>query len=240
MRDYHAGLKEYLIAKGYDISPDFDEETHMDGFAKEVFEEIKDAKAEVEALSVRAQLDIANAAVLMANASGLATREAEVGRGREVLDELVAKYESNRANAANWLDDEKARLNEREADLDEIESSLDTMAASLENRRANLDDREQRIVTREQEVDERLQEAEQARHEARSRADALRAQVDRLEAVPADIDRWLDSKANKTGTTFRDIYARTAAQQRQRRAETLRIVDQHTSRETGLDDAQLG
>ena len=151
-----------------------------------------------------------------------------------------ADYQQRVADAAKWLDDENARLDEREADLDDTQSALDTMAASLENRRANLDDREQRIVTREQEVDGRLQEAEQALREARAQADAIRAQVERLEAVPADIDQWLDTKAARDGRTFRDIYDRTATQRRQRSAETLRIVDQHTSHETGVDDAQLG
>ena len=94
-------------------------------------------------------------------------------------------------------------------------------------------------MAREQEVDQRLQEAEQARQKARTNAGALRAQVDRLEAIPADIDRWLDTKAAKDGRTFRDVYDRTAAQRRQRRAETLRIVEQHSMKQSGIDDAQL-
>lgn len=207
-RDYHAGLKAHLIAKGYDISPDFDELRHLTGLGKEEFEASQDAKAEATALVAAAQAD-------------------------------HATFEEKRADAVKWLEGERARLDEREVDLDEVESSLDTVAASLESRRANLDDREGRIVAREQEVDQRLQEAEQARQQARTNADALRAQVDRLEAIPADIDRWLDTKAAKDGRTFRDVYDRTAAQRRQRRAETLRIVEQHSRQQTGIDDAQL-
>lgn len=87
---------------------------------------------------------------------------------------------------------------------------------------------------------ERERAAAAGRAAARA-GEALRAHLDRLEAVPADVDRWLDSKAMKDGRTYRDLYDRTAAQRQQRRAETLRIIEQHTSPEMGADDArQLG
>lgn len=48
-RSYHAGLKAYLIEKGYDISPDFDELLHDTGATKDTYGAIQDAQAEVVA-----------------------------------------------------------------------------------------------------------------------------------------------------------------------------------------------
>lgn len=44
MREYHAGLKQHLIAKGYDISADFDEERHLSGMGKAEYERSQEAK----------------------------------------------------------------------------------------------------------------------------------------------------------------------------------------------------
>lgn len=46
MRDYHAGLKARLVGLGYDISPDFDDERHMIGHAKDDYAKVKDQAAE--------------------------------------------------------------------------------------------------------------------------------------------------------------------------------------------------
>ena len=44
MREYHEGLKQHLIERGYDISPDFDEERHLAGMGKEEFGRSMDAE----------------------------------------------------------------------------------------------------------------------------------------------------------------------------------------------------
>lgn len=68
-RDYHAGLKAYLIEKGWDISADFDEARHMTGDEKATYELLQDQLAAAEEAKRAAQLDIANAALLTAKAS---------------------------------------------------------------------------------------------------------------------------------------------------------------------------
>ena len=55
MRNYHAGLKEFLIDKGYEISPDFDEERHMIGYTKEDFEKVQDQRSINESELARAE-----------------------------------------------------------------------------------------------------------------------------------------------------------------------------------------
>lgn len=44
LSEYHARLKAALIEKGYDISPDFDEERHMVGFAKDEYAQVQDQR----------------------------------------------------------------------------------------------------------------------------------------------------------------------------------------------------
>ncbi len=84
------------------------------------------------------------------------------------------------------------------------------------------------------------EQATQARRAAEGHAEALRGHVARLEAIPADVDRWLDSKASKDGRTFRDIYDRSAAERRQRRANTERLIAQHTQPDSRADDLTFG
>lgn len=62
LRAYHAGMKEFLIGLGYDVSPDYDEDRHMLGFAKADYEETQDmlhlAGVELEAAErVREDVD---------------------------------------------------------------------------------------------------------------------------------------------------------------------------------------
>lgn len=42
LRRYHAGLKRYLIERGWDVSADFDEERHLVGMGKAEYEETQD------------------------------------------------------------------------------------------------------------------------------------------------------------------------------------------------------
>ena len=48
LRNYHAGLKDFLLDRGYEISPDFDEERHMIGYTKEDFENVQDRERVLE------------------------------------------------------------------------------------------------------------------------------------------------------------------------------------------------
>lgn len=45
LRNYHSGLKKFLVAKGYDVSPDFDELRHEQGGNKAEYEALKDREA---------------------------------------------------------------------------------------------------------------------------------------------------------------------------------------------------
>ena len=53
LRGYHAGLKAFLIEKGYDISPDFDEEMHLVGMGKDEYAQTQNTLALAERISDR-------------------------------------------------------------------------------------------------------------------------------------------------------------------------------------------
>ncbi|WP_193117362.1 hypothetical protein [Brachybacterium tyrofermentans] len=57
LREYHRGLKQHLVDRGYDISPDFDEKRHLVGMGKEEYGRTMDAKRSVDILRDRAVED---------------------------------------------------------------------------------------------------------------------------------------------------------------------------------------
>lgn len=118
LRDYHAGLKEHLIACGYDISPDFDEERHLVGLGKAEYERVMDAQRAVEE-------------ELWDKGEDLRDYEADLRGDRRDLDERNER-----------LDALQTGLNEREGILDRRELEIPRMrrAAVEDGKKEGYDD----------------------------------------------------------------------------------------------------
>lgn len=103
LRDYHEGLKSHLIERGYDISPDYDEERHLVGFAKDEYGRVMDAeRAMAEGLWDKEQ--------------DLRHYEADLRGVRRELDERRYALDA----LAAGLDEREGILDRREAELPRI------------------------------------------------------------------------------------------------------------------------
>lgn len=267
MSDLHLRMRLRLRAEGYDakltVGPDStvsrDKKTYgqmMDKLRAEVAARAEATQQAREALTAA----LADVEAASADRAAASTERADVQGRSAALDNREALLDSKVAEVNTYVTETIPKLRAQAQAEGREEGAVEGYAegysrgyeAGRTEGRAEGRDEAQRAA--EAEVSEVREQAAQdaakaalereranaARRAAEAHGAALRAEVDRLEAIPADVDRWLDTRANKTGTTFRDIYDRTAAQRRQRRAETLRIVDQHTGPESGGRSGQLG
>lgn len=263
-RDYHAGLKAYLIEKGWDISPDFDEARHMTGDEKATYELLQDQLAAAEEVKRAAQLDIANAALLTAKASERDDRaKADAYLAADARQDaalyLNAAKRDAAAERAEWAEPDehgqgegpKRRRVREEARQEGYEAGLaDGRADAARDRQKAADDRQR--AAQELRVAQSAQQAAHAEGYARGREEgyrsgleavaaaraALQREVRRLESLPPDVDRWLDIPT-KDGKTLRDRFEKTTRQNRQdRRERVARVVDQYVPKE--VEDEQLG
>lgn len=108
LRDYHAGLKAHLIDRGWDISPDFDEQRHLVGLGKYQYGQVMDAQRSMaEGMWDRDQ-DLRDYAYDLAGQRGqlkdqqaaLASREAALGEREGILERREAELPRRRRAAA--------------------------------------------------------------------------------------------------------------------------------------------
>lgn len=213
MREYHAGLKAFLIDKGYDISPDFDEERHLIGFAKDEFGQVEDARAEAVAEREYTEGKLA-AKVSVATKDGAKASEDRRAAKVELatVEQLRAAAEADRAEAGELK--RGARSEGREEGYRDGLREAEAKVAEL-MRLADLD------------------RAEAARHELASRVarrsleeqeERLAAELERLAAEPPDFKTFLDLPM-KDGKTMRGVYNRTMAPIREKRARSQALLD---------------
>lgn len=231
LRDYHAGLKEFLIAKGYEISPDFDAERHLTGFAKDEFGQVEDARA--EAVAEREYTEGKLAAKL-----AVATKD-----GRELNDlrlaakaELAAAEQDRMAAAA---DREEAHEIKRRARADGQREGYDDGLRRAEAEAAELmrlADHDRAEAARHEEATRVARRSLEAREERLAGLEErLATELERLENEPADFKEFLDMPL-KDGRTMRPMYNKLMAPVRAKRARSQAILDgarQEVSRDAG-------
>ena len=120
LRGYHAGLKAFLIEKGYGISPDFDEEMHLVGMGKDEYAQTQNTLALAERISDRnardrRELDRESEVVASIREDVIAERE-EVSDDLELVARVKAKNAADAAqNAADRAELHEARADDAEA-----------------------------------------------------------------------------------------------------------------------------
>lgn len=118
LRAYHDGLKRHLIAKGYDISPDFDKERHMVGHTKADYERVQDARATLKGRETAVREDFHELKGRERHVSEreqrLDDREQELVRREQRLTEQEAELPRRRRAAA------EAGAQDSEAELAEV------------------------------------------------------------------------------------------------------------------------
>lgn len=142
LREYHAGLKAALIDKGYDISPDFDEERYMIGHTKADYARVLDQERQnsadaAESAAERQRLRVEkghvettarrlNAHLKVIDEERQAAIDDAIAEGRrEVADEMEAAFRARRdadaaAAAVRALEDRLRTLIEQvEQDLEQ-------------------------------------------------------------------------------------------------------------------------
>lgn len=100
MGGYHAGLKEHLIALGYDVSPDFDEARHLTGQGKEEYGRSMDAQRVA-------------VAKLEESRTTTAANNAKVAEFNSQVTDIREEFETRKAA----LDEREGILDHREAEL---------------------------------------------------------------------------------------------------------------------------
>lgn len=98
LRGYHAGLKEFLIEKGYDISPDFDEEMHLVGMGKDEYAQAQNTLDLAEHISRRTARDRHELDRDRAIADSI--REQNIAERGEIDDDLELVTRVKKSNAA--------------------------------------------------------------------------------------------------------------------------------------------
>ncbi|SHJ06146.1 hypothetical protein SAMN02745244_01632 [Tessaracoccus bendigoensis DSM 12906] len=229
MREYHEGLKQHLIERGYDISPDFDEERHLAGMGKEEFGRSMDA--ERVAVAEREYVETKLAAKI-----SVAEKDSK------------AAWEYKQAAKAELAAAEK----ERAAATAELEEAVEI------KRRAKADGHREGYENGRLEAQVQLAEmtrlAEGERAEAARQADAARvarraleeteerleAELARVVEEPPDFKRFLDTP-RKDGKTMRDVYNRAMAPVWASRASRAALLDEvrQEAKHSGAYDLEL-
>ncbi|MET4062177.1 hypothetical protein ABIB35_003759 [Arthrobacter sp. UYP6] len=137
MRDYHAGLKEHLVDLGYDISPDFDEEQHMNGYTKDAYGRVQEDMSAVAADRVSVRVRESNVTAkekqlvaletkLKGEAQEVAVKASEALRSTEEARRAVETFRSAQAAAQQASDELEVQVLRLESQPADFEMFLDT------------------------------------------------------------------------------------------------------------------
>lgn len=153
-RDYHADLKSFLIGRGYDISPDFDELRHMSGEGKADYERLEDERVYAERMKAAAEKERADVDVQWSEIEAQvdetnAQFDAERTRLNGIVQHVTAAQAELKQRAAE-VESERAKVHEARAQaLAEIDratlarqQAADALRRAEEAERALRDDRE--------------------------------------------------------------------------------------------------
>lgn len=223
LRRYHAGLKEFLIQRGYDISPDFDEERHMTGFTKDDYAATQDARAEAVAAveyretKLKAKLDVATKDGTAAYEDRKAAK-ADRQTAAEELESAKTDAEAIRDAAT-----EEAQTIRRTARFEGYEEGKkEALDSVLQAAAVAATDREAARLARE--AAERLQKrATQAQTTAEAQRLRLAELIAEAQATPPEFERFLD-RPRKDGKSLRALYERETAQSRRIRARAQEMA----------------
>lgn len=231
LSEYHATLKAQLIARGYDISPDFDEKRHLTGQGKDeyVASQTMLAEAEADREYVDKQKEVAEVASAQAMNAFASIRAQEDG----II--AAARAKAQRIEDAAVIDAQQrsAALDAREADLDAALEAIPKMraAAVAEGRaegRAEVE-AERRAATQERAgAAEKARRAEEAQHAAQASLRAAQAREEEAEKAIADARRVAETAlALPDGRkTFQDGYnAASAAALQLLRERSPKLLD---------------
>ena len=196
MAELHQTLKAELIARGWDVSPDFDEKRHAYGHAKAEYGDIEDERDRV---AERAQRVVEDDVKLN-------------GWDARLRDERDALRDKKKA-----LDERERALAGREKDIDETRTRLEQDTSALdEQRRAFEDDEVPRLrrkaVTEgaregRDQVTKELGHLEDTRRALEGQLRALAEHEKRLQETPQLFDEFLD-REDKNGRSYRPIFER--------------------------------
>lgn len=163
MTRYQAGLRAFMVERGYEVDPERDEERHDRHLGLADYKDLQHSKTEV-------QYALADVGAVLGEVEALREEAAESSiSAASVEGDLVAAHES--ASEAGYVEGltrgdaevaaRTAELDQREAGLDEREGEIDARAAAVE------------VKTRQQVLDAMEAEARKAKADAdRIRADA--------------------------------------------------------------------
>ncbi|MCP3424805.1 hypothetical protein NBM05_01850 [Rothia sp. AR01] len=148
LRDYHAGLKQHLIDRGYEISADFDEERHLVGMGKDEYGRVMDAKHHIDRLHDRAVADHVKLndwdASLLAHRHELEDKEADLTEHQRELERREAELPALRRRVAEDSRQEvlaTARTQIQEKVQQELASALAPAQSLLDRRQEKLEER---------------------------------------------------------------------------------------------------
>ena len=215
MREYHEGLKQHLIERGYDISPDFDEARHLAGMGKEEFGRSMDAERFAVAEREYVETKLA-AKISVAEKDGKAAK-AERAAATAALEEAVAiKRRAKVDGHREGYDDGR-----REARVELAEMTLRVEAARREAAR-------------------QVDAARVARRALEKSGERLEAELARVVEEPPDFKRFLDTP-RKDGKTMRDVYNRAMAPVWASRASRAALLDEvrQEAKHSGAYDLEL-
>ena len=202
--EYHARLREALIEKGYDISPDFDEERHMTGFAKDDYARVKDLERRNTDRTV--SISASQQSIEVKKAELAATSRRLSAQLTVITEEREAAIEEGRAEGKNEVAEQiwAAR-----------QARVDAEAAKTDARR-----REARLHSLSVEMDRQLQQAGPAPQPPS--CDDLRNEL--LASQSSVMTQFLRSRRRADGRTLFDefeTYAKAEFAKQQRNADPL-------------------
>ena len=179
MSGYHEGLKQHLIERDYDISPDFDEVRHLVGQGKAEYEQSQDNLAEALAVRETTQQERQQVVQVVENAKA----EADAERAR--LDAAKAALAAERVA----LDAEKAELPElRRQAREEGEREAAKVLQQAQAERLQVAAERQQVET-DRQAARRAQEAAQTeREEARLAKEQAQTVMDEARTTKAEAD----------------------------------------------------
>ncbi len=229
MREYHEGLKQHLIDRGYDISPDFDEERHLAGMGKEEFGRSMDAERVAVAEREYVETKLA-AKISVAEKDSKAAWEYKQAAKAE-----LAAAEKERAAATAAL--EEAVEIKRRAKADGHREGYDD---GRREARVELAEERLRVEAARREAAQQVDAARVARRALEENEERLAAELARLSEEPPDFERFLDAPLTG-GKTVRATYNRVMAPVREKRARSAALLDEvrQEAKHSGAYDLEL-
>lgn len=225
MRRYQKEFRERMLSEGFDVERDA-HPVHSDRkLSKAVYVELMEREEAAVVKSLKADEELAR---LQGEAAKLNAQADERRKAAEAFQALSIEMDEHLKERAEALDAQERQLPElrrkalREGKAEAVAEARAEIDAQLAGERAELAQKTKGADT----AVARGRMAQIAWEAARGE---LEAEVLRLKRLPADFDRFLDTKL-PDGTTMRRLYELAApANQAKRRARVQSVVQRHSS-----------